>query len=342
MAQADLGAVLADYIAARTGAASARVVEFHRLSGGAIQENHALTLELDGGSLPGRQDFVVRRDAASRIAASLTRPQEFAVLSAAHAAGVAAPKPYWLCTDPAVLGTDFYVMARAHGVSSGRTLTSGALDAGQARSLTRQLGEQLARLHRLRPPQPGLDFLQPPRGHPAAARVAQYRAALDHIPEPHPALEWALGWLLRHAPPTGELALCHGDFRTGNYMVDGERVTAILDWEFASWSDPCEDLGWLCARSWRFAAKDKEVGGIGEKADLFDSYARVSGQAVDPARVAYWEAMAMTRWAVIALQQAQRHLSGEEPSLELALTGRMLPEIEMDLLDHIHALEATR
>src|SRR5690606_4960208 len=107
----------------------------------------------------------------------------------------------------------------------------------------------------------------------------------------------------------------------------------------AAWSDPCEDLGWLCARSWRFAARDKEVGGIGDKADLFDSYAQVSGHFVDPRRVAYWEAMAMARWAVIALQQAQRHLSGEELSLELALTGRMLPEIEMDLLDHIYALE---
>jgi hypothetical protein len=44
------------------------------------------------------------------------------------------------------------------------------------------------------------------------------------------------------------------------------------------------------------------------------------------------------RWAVIALQQAQRHLSGEQPSLELALTGRMVPEMEFDLLNQIRRM----
>ena len=36
--------------------------------------------------------------------------------------------------------------------------------------------------------------------------------------------------------------------------------------------------------------------------------------------------------AVIALQQAQRHLSGSEPSLELALTGKIVAELEWDVL----------
>ena len=45
------------------------------------------------------------------------------------------------------------------------------------------------------------------------------------------------------------------------------------------------------------------------------------------------------RWAIIALQQAQRHLSGEQHSLELALTGRMLPEIEFDLLRQVCNME---
>ncbi|CCC98370.1 protein of unknown function [Azospirillum baldaniorum] len=47
------------------------------------------------------------------------------------------------------------------------------------------------------------------------------------------------------------------------------------------------------------------------------------------------------RWAAIAVLQGRRHTSGEEPSLELALTGRMLPEIELDLLRHIRGLGLT-
>jgi hypothetical protein len=42
--------------------------------------------------------------------------------------------------------------------------------------------------------------------------------------------------------------------------------------------------------------------------------------------------MAHVRWAIIALQQAQRHLSGSEPSLELALTGRIVAELEHEIM----------
>ena len=51
-----------------------------------------------------------------------------------------------------------------------------------------------------------------------------------------------------------------------------------------------------------------------------------------PAAVAFWEVMAHIRWAVIGLQQCHRHLSGDEASLELALTGRMVAELEQELL----------
>ena len=42
--------------------------------------------------------------------------------------------------------------------------------------------------------------------------------------------------------------------------------------------------------------------------------------------------MANIRWAVVAIQQAARHLSGEESSIELALTGRIVPELELEIL----------
>ena len=38
------------------------------------------------------------------------------------------------------------------------------------------------------------------------------------------------------------------------------------------------------------------------------------------------------RWAVIALQQARRHLAGGETSLELALTGRIVHELEYEIM----------
>ena len=66
-----------------------------------------------------------------------------------------------------------------------------------------------------------------------------------------------------------EIVLCHGDYRTGNYLVDEGELSGILDWEFAVWSDPLEDLGWFCARYWRFDAWHREAGGIAEREDFF-------------------------------------------------------------------------
>ena len=125
--------------------------------------------------------------------------------------------------------------------------------------------------------------------------------------------------------------LNHNDFRTGNYMAQGDQVSAILDWEFAAWGDPHADLGWFCAPCWRFGALAQEAGGIGPRAAFYAGYEAASGRAVQHDRVLWWELAATIRWAVVAADQAGRHLSGDT-SLELALTGHIVPELEMDVL----------
>jgi aminoglycoside phosphotransferase (APT) family kinase protein len=330
----------ATFVARQAGGSNATVVSFSKLSGGAIQDNFGLTLDMEGGSRPGRNEFVVRQDAPSGVVESLSRPQEFRVLQAAFGAGVTAPEPLWLCEDPTVTGRVFYVMTRAAGSASPRQLVKSDFTDEQRCVLVQRLGAELAKLHSVRPPNDSLDFLEMPRpANPALSRVALYRRYLKEIGEPHPVLEWALNWLEDQAPEPGPTVLCHCDFRTGNYMVSEGRLTAILDWEFAAWSDPCEDLGWLCSRSWRFGAEEREVGGIGYKQDLLDGYREAGGGSISPATVSYWEVMALVRWAAIALQQARRHMSGEQRSLELALTGRMVAQMEYDLLNQIQELE---
>ena len=42
--------------------------------------------------------------------------------------------------------------------------------------------------------------------------------------------------------------------------------------------------------------------------------------------------MAHVRWATIACQQAERHILGAESSIELALTGHVVPQLELEIL----------
>lgn len=326
---------LESWLAEATGATRVTVADEGRLGGGAISLNLAVTLDVDGGPQAGRHACVLRAQSAAGMQASISKGQEFAVLRAAFDAGVAAPEPIAACADPDVLGAEFYVMRRADGVAAGHKVVKS--DQPQ-RDLARELGRQLGRLHRVGPDTPGLGDLPVPNPCPALDAVHAYKTWMGAVATCDPVLAWGLRWLEVNAPPPGDVVLCHRDYRTGNYLVKDGRLTAILDWEFAGFSDPMEDLGWFCARSWRFGRNDREAGGIADRADFYAGYEETSGRTVDPQAVAYWEVSAYVRWAAIAILQARRHTSGEEPSLELALTGRMLPEIELDLLRHLKAI----
>ena len=305
------------------------------LSGGAIQQNWAL--DVQRGGAPER--WVLRTDNAAVLAASLPRTTEFALLRAAHAAGVTVPEPLFCCGTSEVTGAPFFVMRRAEGVARGHVLVRQAAMTGGDPTLAAALGRELARIHSVRPPRDDLAMLPAPPDDPAVDFVARQRAALDAAGTPRPALEWGLRHLERAAPPTGGVVLNHNDFRTGNYMVHQGRVTAVLDWEFAAWGDPHADLGWVCAPCWRFGGAH-EVGGIGPRSALYGAYEEAGGRHVEPERVRWWELAATVRWAVIAADQAARHLSGRENNLELALTGHIVPELEMDVLRMTGALDA--
>jgi aminoglycoside phosphotransferase (APT) family kinase protein len=242
------------------------------------------------------------------------------------------PEPLWLCRDPAVLGRDFYLMRRIAGVAQGHRVVKDKSLGGDRIKLAERLGAELARIHAIRPGAPGLEFLSLPQGNPALVAIAGLRAHLDRWERGHPVLEWGLRRLELSARDARDIVLTHQDFRTGNYMIDAAGLTGILDWEFAAWGDPMTDIGWFCARCWRFGAEDLEAGGIAPRAPFYRGYEQASGRRIDAAAVHFWEAMAHIRWAVIALQQAHRHIAGGERSLELALTGRLVPELELSTM----------
>jgi aminoglycoside phosphotransferase (APT) family kinase protein len=315
-----------------------RVTETRQLTGGASRESWAVDAEVDAGPQAGRYALVLRRDMGGTIHdEALSREQEFRMLEAAYRAGVLVPRPRWLCNDPAVLGAPFFLMDRLEGESVGRRIVREAALAEARRSLPRQMGEQLARIHRINPQRESLSFL--PRNDPGCspAQTALNRAArqLEQFGEPHPALELGLRWLRAYAPSCGSLVLVHGDFRIGNLMIGPDGLRGVFDWEFAHLGDPAEDLAWPCVRSWRFGHDAQRLGGVGQPDEFFDAYEKAGGKLVDRRVVDYWEILGNFRWAVGCISQANRHLSGQAPSIELASLGRRTAEMELELLDLI-------
>ncbi|MCJ2127049.1 phosphotransferase family protein [Methylobacterium sp. J-077] len=322
---------LRDWIAGLLGCPDLAIEEIRPLGGGSIQENRLVRCRIDDTA----RAFVLRMDAAATIASSRSRAEEFRILEAVWQAGVRVPEPVGFCADPAVLGAPFALMGLVEGVGLGPRIAKDLTLGGDRDILAETLGRELARIHgALDPGEPpaALAFLGAPETQPALAEIDRLRASLDGIGAQRPAIEWGLRWGEVRAPDCPAPTLVHRDFRTGNYMVDEAGLTAILDWEFAGWGDPAQDLGWFCATCWRFGRPDLEAGGIGSRTAFYRGYTEESGRTIDPESVAYWEVMAHLRWAVIALEQGARHVSGREFSLELALTGRMVPELERTIL----------
>lgn len=317
-------------------AAPVRIRAASLLSGGAIQQNWALSVTRGGAD----EEWVLRTDNPATLAVSLPRMAEHALIRAAHQAGVTVPEPLFACAERDVIGAPFFVMRRVGGSATAFRLAKAAAAKGGDDALVRAMGREAARIHRIRPPRAELNFLGAPPVDAGAAFVAWMRRRLDEAGMPRPVIEWGLCALERHLPPPLPPVLCHNDFRTGNLMVEEGRLTAVLDWEFAGWGDPHADLGWFCAPCWRFGNLALEAGGLGSRAAFLAGYAEEAGAAPDAARLPFWELAATIRWAVIAADQGARHLSGVERSLELALTAHIVPELEMDILQQVEALDA--
>ena len=340
LADGDAQDALAGWLAAEAGASRVAIGGIEALGGGAIHLHWRLDASFDGGALAGEHALVVRAAGDATLAESLDLASEFAVARAAADAGVSVPEPLWCCEDASVLGRPFAVSRYAPGVAAAHLLVRDETLGGSRPALLARLGEELARIQAVPLDAPSLAFLPTPKPSPALAYVAEFRAALDAHPRPRPALEWGLRWLERNAPPTERLVLVHGDYRTGNFMADGDGLRGVLDWEFARRGDPLEDVGWLTARCWRANRFDRPVGGLGPREDFERGYREAGGAGdLDPAAVHYWEVMAHVRWAIIAIHQGERHTSGRQPSLELALTGRIPDEVEIEVLTMIDEAE---
>jgi aminoglycoside phosphotransferase (APT) family kinase protein len=330
MGLGDRQVALAQFLAEASDAEQVEIARIALLPGGAIQENWGIDANFEGGRLAGQQRLVLRTDALTGVPSSLGRLEEFAVLRAAFSAGVTVPQPLFACGDAAVVGKPFLVMRRVAGSAAGRPITlDPSLEAVRS-ALAERLGRELARLQTIRPPRADLAFLSPYDG--PAGQIAEFRAYLDRHPNPRPVLEWALRWAETHRPDPLPPVLCHRDFRTGNYLLDGIKLSAILDWEFAGWGDPDEDIGWFCCKGWRFGRLDREAGGIADRRHFYRGYEAASGRQLDPERVKFWEVYANIRWAVIAMQQSDRYLIGGARSLSTAITGRRATECELELL----------
>lgn len=327
--------------------AACTVAAVRRLSGGASQETWAFDL-VAADSVP--QPRVLRRappGATQRGSLAAGLAAEAALIRRAARAGVPVPVVQGQLQPGDGLGEGF-VMQRLAGETLGRRIVADTRYAALREHLAFDCGQALARIHRIdlddddaAGAAPDVACLRTLRSAGPAAELAHYRQWHAGHGTARPVFQLALQWLAAHCPAEpARQTLVHGDFRTGNLLVDDTALRGVLDWELAHRGDPMEDLGWLCVNSWRFGAIDRPVGGFGTLDALYAGYA-AGGGTPDAARVHWWQVMGTLKWGLVCEGMVQAWLDGSEPEVEKAAIGRRASEAELDLLDLIAPRGAT-
>lgn len=320
----DLAPRLAAKLAPVLGA-DVTVENLRALTGGASR----CTWAFDAVTGDRRRPLILRTGAPDDMHAGM----ELEARAQAAAAAAGAPVPHVLIAEdsPAALGNPFLICEEITGETIVRRIQR-QLDAagGQAArvELLRQCAQALAAIHRADPRIPGLVDEDP---------LTQWRERLDAMGDTTATFEWAFRWLELNRPrrtePSADV-LVHGDYRMGNLIVDSSRLAAVLDWELVHRGDPYDDLAWFCIRAWRFGAPASlGAGGLGSIESFLRAYEEAGGTSVDRVAFHWWLVLATLRWGVICRYQAERHLTGQFRSVELAAIGRRVCETEWDLLD---------
>jgi aminoglycoside phosphotransferase (APT) family kinase protein len=294
-----------------------------RMTGGASQEIWSFDV--------GDRGYVLRRSPAADLGSRMATAgleTEAAVIEAVRVAGVPVPMIAYVLSPDDLLGQGF-IATRMPGEALGRRVVDHSDFATIRPFLAHECGTILGAIH-----DTPINMLPSLAMHTPADSVDALDRLLRSFDGARPVFEVALIWLKQNCPAPTPPRLVHGDFRTGNFLLEPAGISAILDWEACHFGDPMEDLGWLCMPVWRFSHLDRPVGGFGQREDLYAAYTRATGRQVDPIRVRFWEIHGMLRWGLTCMLMADdfRQNGG---SIERAAVGRRASEAEIELLHAI-------
>ncbi len=260
---------LTDYLRVELPASPDLVVaSMEVIPGGRSKET--ILVSLTGTSeLP--DEVVVRRDRPVGILQTRAA-DEFAILQAVYAQGdVPVPRPFF--AGELEEGT-LLVMARVSGRKAGEYFPDLAAPTEHRHTLGEQLAAALAHVHRVPLENLAASSLDVDAAVTEASVTAAVEGMAARIAElsgpPIVAVPLARQWLLDHVAdvvPSGPLRLLQGDVGLHNMLVDGDRVTALVDWEAATVGPPAREL----AAAWPAATA------LMEWAEFVDAYRAAGG-----------------------------------------------------------------
>lgn len=215
----------------------------------------------DTGQARVTRELVLRHAPASerRLFFEYDMARQFQVQRALQNRGVPVPEPMWLDPDGRWLGVPGYTMARTHGIAphTASFLRGPLAEASPADrdEMLVQVMKALVGIHTTDITASGLGnfVMNAPGSTPLERCINWYWQTWDwvHLPQ-FQRLVSVRRWLLDNSPD-GEPELIHGDANLHNYMFDGNRLVAVVDWEVSTLGRAEADLAMQCVVNQLFA-----------------------------------------------------------------------------------------
>lgn len=284
---------------------------------------------------PGASYVLRRKPSGLLLKGAHAVEREARVLQALGPTGFPVAHVFGLCTDDAVIGTWFYVMAMVQGrVFWAATFPEVGRDDRPA--YFDAMNEALARLHLVDVGAAGLgDFGRP--GNYFERQIARWsRQYLEDSEAGRDAdMDRLIEWLPSRIPAGDEAAVVHGDFRCDNMIFHPAepRILAVLDWELATIGHPLADFTYH-AMMYRMpphivaglAGADLAALNIPSEEEYVAAYCRRTGRASIPG-YDFYVAFNFFRMAAIFHGIKGRVLRGTAASAQAGERMRVFPEL---------------
>jgi aminoglycoside phosphotransferase (APT) family kinase protein len=272
----------------------------------------------------GERELVLRRPPhGTKAKTAHDMAREYRVLTALKPVFPLCPRTLAFCSDPAVMGCDFYVMERLDGIIIRKEIPPElGFGPGQMERLTKRLVEVMAELHGVDYAAAGLSDLGKPAGY-VERQVMGWSKRYRNARTPDvPDAEAVMQWLAANMPPESPTAaIIHNDFKLDNVVLDREdplKVVGVLDWEMTTLGDPLMDLACTLAY-WPQASDPPELIGLAgmptylpgclTRGQAVAYYGQLTGRVMD--RIGFYYCFGLFRLAVIAQQIYYRYFHGQ-------------------------------
>ncbi len=311
------------------------VPEVRQFPGGASNLTYLLTY-------PDRQLILRRPPVGAKARGAHDMRREHTIQSGLAPVFPYVPAMVAFCDDPAVLGSDFYVMERVPGAILRAQLPAGTtLSRDQAGRLCEAFVDRLVELHGVDPQSAGLQAFGRGPGYverQVTGWCERYRRA--RTPDVGD-FEAVMRGLAERQPADSGTCVIHNDYRLDNVVLDADlgTIRAVLDWEMATLGDPLMDLGGAMAY-WQEAddaadlrslsQQPSALPGMWSRARVVEHYLGRTGRVVDDWR--FYEVFGAFRLAVILQQIYYRFVHGQTSNAAFAGFGAAVGVLERHCL----------